>query len=472
MRIRSEVKVGLIVFLGLVALVMIYWFFNGLGLGGGRYQVCAVFDDVLRLSRGTDVRMAGVRIGVVQNISLTEDKRARVEMQINPRYEGAIPKDSTARVTTGGLVGVGEYYIEILPGSSREAIGNKECLDTARMPNLDDVLAEVTQIVNGLKRTVDSINEVIDDPEMRTSLRNIVANTDTTTRNMAELTGDVRTLVAQNRVEIGRIISNVDSASRDFAVLSRDIRRMVTTGRPDIDRTLANVRTASEDFASFSRNLRRTFEGTGENELGELISSVKLTAENLAVVSEQLRVLAEDETLSTQIRETIESTAEAARGAAEIVERVGRIVGVGRTSPEALRTAAPVSDVGSQLDGLIRSEDKSLRLDYNYRFAGPGDRFYRIGVFDLGHKPRLNAQIGEVVDGESAYRYGIYASRLGIGYDRILGNNLRVNLDLYHPSDPRLEAKLRYDFAPNLGIWAGTDDLFDGGGMVGLQYRK
>ncbi|MEN6522015.1 MAG: MlaD family protein [Armatimonadota bacterium] len=472
MRFRPEVKVGLIVFLGLVALVIIYWFFGGLGFRAGNYQICAIFDDVMRLSRGTDIRMAGVRVGMVQDITLTEDKRARVIMLINKKYEDAIPKDSTARVTTGGVIGVGEYYVEILPGSSRAAIKNNECLRTVRMPTLDDVLPDVTELVSGLKRTISSVNDVIDNPKVRASLKNIVANTDTTTRNMSELTGDVRALIAQNGAEIGRIIANIDSASRDFAGLSQEVSRIVTSKRPDIDQTLANVRSASEDFASFSRILRRTLEDGGAGDVGELISSAKSTVENLEVVSKQLRVLAEDETIAAQVRETIKNASVAAKGAADIVDRVGKIVGVGKPSVRPPRVTEPISEIGSQLDALIRTEDNSLRLDYNYRLAAPGNRFYRLGLLDFGHKPKLNAQAGGVIDDLSAYRYGIYASRIGIGYDRILGDNLRLNLDLYHPDDPRLETKIRYDFAPDLGIWAGTDDLFDGEGMVGLQYRR
>ncbi|MEN6371649.1 MAG: MlaD family protein [Armatimonadota bacterium] len=472
MRFRPEVKVGLIVFLCLVALVIIYWFFGGLGLRAGNYQICAVFDDVMRLSRGTDVRMAGVRIGMVQDITLTADKRAQVIMLINKKYEGAVPEDSNARVTTGGVIGVGEYYVEILPGSSKKAIANNECLRTVRMPTLDDVLPDVKVLVSGLKRTINSVNDVIDNPKVRASLKNIVANTDATTKNMAELTGDMRTLIAQNSAEIGQIIANVDSASRDFAGLSQEVGRMVSSGRPDIDRTLANVRSASDDFASFSKSLRKTLEGGGAEDISELVSSAKSTVENLEAVSKQLRALAEDETISTEIRETIKNASVAAKGAADIVDRVGKIVGVGKQSARPSRTAEPVSEIGSQLDALVQPEDNSLRLDYNYRLAGHGNRFYRLGLLDFGHKPKLNAQVGGVIDNLSAYRYGIYASRIGIGYDRILGDNLRLSLDLYHPDDPRLETKMRYDFAPDMGIWAGADDIFDGEWMVGLQYRR
>src|SRR3972149_8073017 len=110
MPLRPEAKVGLIVFLAMIALGVIFWFFGN--LGGGTYPMFAVFQDVLKLQRGAEVRMAGVWIGRAQEITLTRGKQARVEMLISRRYEDEVPRDSTARITTGGLMGVGDYYVE------------------------------------------------------------------------------------------------------------------------------------------------------------------------------------------------------------------------------------------------------------------------------------------------------------------------------------------------------------------------
>lgn len=362
MRLRAEVKVGLIVLLALITLGGVYWFF-GEFVGGRRYEISAVFDDVLRLSRQADVRMAGVRIGMVGPIGLTLDKKARVTMIISGNYADAIPDDSAARITTGGLTGVGEYYVEIIPGSSRKPIKPGGRLRTVEIPKLDDLLLQVKDIVGGLKGSVASVNEILTSPKIRQSLEEIVENARLTTERTAELTRDVQEFVAANRPEIDRLVdSAADAAAESAAVI---------------------------------RNLRVVLEKGGARDIQQALASAGRTVENLEATTARLRALAEDKQIEVELRETIKSAHEAAKGAAEIVGKVGRIVGPRKRAPET--SVGPVPLRGQRFDVLGKTRDANLRVDFNYTFPGPGDRFYRIGLFDLGESTRLDAQWKSVV---------------------------------------------------------------------------
>ncbi len=441
MRLRTEAKVGLVVILSLLALVGIFLFLSGVGFRAGTYDICAVFNDVLKLSKGAEVRMAGVRIGTVEDITLTDDRKALVEMRISRRFENAIPEDSSVRVTTGSVVGVGDYYVEIIPGSSKEIIKPGECLKSTQLPRLEDLVVDVQSLVNGLQTSVRSVNDILEDPEMRRSLENTLRN--------AEL------------------------ASATTAALAEDVRSLVSANQPEIERTLANVNAASENFAAVTREIRVAVEQGGIEDVRAALASAGRAAENLEAASLKLRELAEDEAISEDIRQTITSAREAAEGAADIVERVGGILG-GRGSDRQPSPAAagPVPGIGSRFDTFAIT-DGDWRVDYNYTFPGRGNRFYRAGLVDIGESTGLNLQLGEILNRNSALRYGLYDSRLGIGYDRLLNDNLALQLDLYRPNDLRLETKLRYDFSPEFGAWVGVEDLFgDGDAMLGIQYRK
>ncbi len=82
MLLRSEAKVGLIVFVGIVALIMAYWFLGGWSLRASSYPIYALFSDARTLDKGADVRMAGVKIGGVNHIGLTSTSKARVDIDI------------------------------------------------------------------------------------------------------------------------------------------------------------------------------------------------------------------------------------------------------------------------------------------------------------------------------------------------------------------------------------------------------
>ena len=65
------------------------------------------------LSRGADVRVAGVPVGTVTTVRLDQDTYfAEAVFELNGEIQ--IPADSTAKIATAGLIG--GVFIEIEPG--------------------------------------------------------------------------------------------------------------------------------------------------------------------------------------------------------------------------------------------------------------------------------------------------------------------------------------------------------------------
>ncbi|MCC8369630.1 MAG: outer membrane lipid asymmetry maintenance protein MlaD [Rickettsia endosymbiont of Oxypoda opaca] len=81
------------------------------------YQVTASFQSVEGIATGSDVMVAGIKIGVVKAITLDPNSFfALVYLSINDDVK--LPKDSRASVVTSGLLG--GKYISITPGSEDE----------------------------------------------------------------------------------------------------------------------------------------------------------------------------------------------------------------------------------------------------------------------------------------------------------------------------------------------------------------
>lgn len=84
-----------------------------------QYELTARFNNVSGVSRGTDVRIAGVKAGVVKDISGDPQRfEAVVKMALDQKW--ALPTDSDARISTDGLLG--GSYIAIEPGGSFDNI--------------------------------------------------------------------------------------------------------------------------------------------------------------------------------------------------------------------------------------------------------------------------------------------------------------------------------------------------------------
>jgi phospholipid/cholesterol/gamma-HCH transport system substrate-binding protein len=79
------------------------------------YQLSAEFDSVEGIAVGTDVRLAGIKIGSVTGQSLNKESfQARLDFVIDKTV--VLSDDTTAKVTSEGLLG--GRYLALEPGGS------------------------------------------------------------------------------------------------------------------------------------------------------------------------------------------------------------------------------------------------------------------------------------------------------------------------------------------------------------------
>ncbi|MEQ9435886.1 MlaD family protein [Hyphomonas sp.] len=110
---------------GLVILVagIFLWFALAVGgdgeVKGDQYSVLARFNNVSGISRGSDVRIAGVKAGVVKSIEGDPDRfEAMLTLSLDKKWE--LPDDTDARISTDGLLG--GSYIALEPGGGFDTI--------------------------------------------------------------------------------------------------------------------------------------------------------------------------------------------------------------------------------------------------------------------------------------------------------------------------------------------------------------
>lgn len=124
----TEVVVGAGV-LAIAAAFLIYaGQLSGIGSGGSGYPLFASFRSAEGVNVGTDVRLAGVKVGTVTGISLDPATfRARTDFTLRNGIE--VPDDSQAVISSEGLLG--GNYVEIMPGGSTfNYASGDEILDT------------------------------------------------------------------------------------------------------------------------------------------------------------------------------------------------------------------------------------------------------------------------------------------------------------------------------------------------------
>ncbi|HYT54815.1 MAG TPA: outer membrane lipid asymmetry maintenance protein MlaD [Verrucomicrobiae bacterium] len=108
--------------------------------GAGGYTVIADFPTVAGLKVGDPVEVAGVKVGRVDALGLSEDDRARLTLRLNDGVK--LQDDVIASVRARGLIG--DKFVLLTPGASDKIIppGGK-IRETESPPDIPDLIGKI-----------------------------------------------------------------------------------------------------------------------------------------------------------------------------------------------------------------------------------------------------------------------------------------------------------------------------------------
>jgi phospholipid/cholesterol/gamma-HCH transport system substrate-binding protein len=165
----SQLKVGVIVLISVVILTTLLFLMttaSGLGVFSHKLTVATYFENAAGLKVGAAVNLDGVTIGAVKNVVVTtapERKLTPVQvvMKIDGKYQPGIHTDSTAALTTVGVLG--DTVIDI---NSQVATGppiqDGAVLNTLETPTIQDVVKQSQGTIENLNTILFKLNTVVD----------------------------------------------------------------------------------------------------------------------------------------------------------------------------------------------------------------------------------------------------------------------------------------------------------------------
>jgi phospholipid/cholesterol/gamma-HCH transport system substrate-binding protein len=136
----SEVVVGLFVLVGILCLGYLAVKLGKLEVLGNRgYILYADFPTVAGLKRGDPVEIAGVKVGRVEELGLSDD-RARLKLRLEDEVK--IQEDAIASVRARGLIG--DKFVLISPGGSDKLIPpGGRIRETESPPDIPDLIGKL-----------------------------------------------------------------------------------------------------------------------------------------------------------------------------------------------------------------------------------------------------------------------------------------------------------------------------------------
>ena len=162
-KLKAETLVGFLIIVGfglvIYSSIKVTGFKDFQGEGN---TIHAYFEDVTGLAPQTAVRIAGIKVGRVESISL-DGKRAKVSMLIFSGYQ--VPIDSIATIKSLGLLG--DKYVEIATGVESFQLQDGEVIATQGAKGLETAIENLTDLSASLKRIAEK-NE--------SDIRELIAN--------------------------------------------------------------------------------------------------------------------------------------------------------------------------------------------------------------------------------------------------------------------------------------------------------
>lgn len=152
----AELLVGLGLLLLIGALVYLSLHRGQIGLGKPKgYTIQAEFSTAGGLQKGAVVELAGVDIGRVTAVNLTNNYRANVTMQILPTV--TLQEDARAAIKSKGLIG--ERYVDIAPGKATDHLQpGGRIRDTESPVDIQEIITKF--IFGNVESTKDSSEEI------------------------------------------------------------------------------------------------------------------------------------------------------------------------------------------------------------------------------------------------------------------------------------------------------------------------
>ncbi|MFQ3548695.1 MAG: hypothetical protein SNJ70_02955, partial [Armatimonadota bacterium] len=278
--------------------------------------------------------------------------------------------------------------------------------------------------------------------------------------------------------------SNLSKASENAVDISNQLNEMIKQdARPQINLLLVQSQDAIMNLNKAIINadqLMRKFSDSADkvDTVIEKANTAAIKADEmlgkLNEASTGVNELANDKQLHADLKATIRNAAEASNEAKQLLMEINRKFGTGKNKAQPVKSQN-IPESGFRTTSIYNTTTDNIRLDASYTFGFNDKDFYRIGGYDLGETNKLNLQKGTLLDKYNSVRYGIYAGKVGLGYDYNFGKPIKISADLYDPNKVSLELKSLINITNDFELYSGlkgrlrdeSPDL-----LFGIRYNK
>jgi phospholipid/cholesterol/gamma-HCH transport system substrate-binding protein len=308
MKNTLETRLGIFVALAGIAAVLILELLGGLENIKPGIRVRALFDNVLELKPGDRVKMAGVDIGHVEDISITNNK-VMVSMKLHKNAE--VKTDSIATVKFTGLMGQNFVAVDFgTPGATLVDPYANAILQTKEQPDMGAIMQKIDNVASGVENLTKSFTGFRVDDLLGPFTDFLKANRGPLTATIANLQS-ISTQISLGKGTVGKLISDESLYNSALLTVSNlqdtadEIKLTIADARKVVDEAnaghgtlgmLLKDETLYKETTTAMTNLKEILQkvNQGQGSVGKLVNdqefyrNAKLTLQKLDKATEGL----------------------------------------------------------------------------------------------------------------------------------------------------------------------------------------
>ena len=267
MKDSVESRLGMFFAFAIIALLVILEFAGGYDYFKRGYHLHALFKNVQELKAGDFVKMAGVQVGKIDRIVLTN---GLADVTMNLQRDADVKIDSKASLKFTGLMAQNYVAIEFgTPGGVRAEDG--AYLQTTEQPDLSVLMTKLDNVATGVENLTRSFSgERIDNllgpltdflRNNQTNLSATIANIKTVSQRIADGQGTVGKLINEDALYLSALhtVSNLGNSATNIQGLAGQARELVT----NINHTVTRINSGQGTIGKLLKDDTLYVETTG-----------------------------------------------------------------------------------------------------------------------------------------------------------------------------------------------------------------
>lgn len=211
---KTEFKVGLF---GLLVLVILFFgikFLKGSDIFQKENVYYATYNDVSGMLVSSNVFINGLRVGYVKEITTTNERADNFVVAFTVRSDIKIPEDSKILLFSSDLLGSKALKLQL--GNSSKIISDGDTIKSDKeLGMLDNLGASISPMMNNLDSILSSLNNILN-IQNQNSLQNTIANIETTTERLGNITTNLDNLMSSEKTKLAKIIENTESITSNL----------------------------------------------------------------------------------------------------------------------------------------------------------------------------------------------------------------------------------------------------------------